>query len=569
MHGRHSRETFSQDYGLAWLVEYASAGLLAQRAGWVRKICDCMDHRWTVRCERQTCCKVRTLHFLGIWNQCLMQWPSFFFRRGTGDRSIINHLVPTLAYQLAHSVPATKPLIQKVLQSDPTIDQKPLNYQLKELMIKPMLAVTNTTLVSLKLRNHMIIVVDALDECDDKDLTAQFIETIIDACQGGGRFPFRIFFTSRVEEHIRDKFESPRAKKAIHCLDLLDFDAHVDIRTFFQDRLMHIHATNRTMRSVPEPWPSDKDLNVLVEKANGSFIFASTLIKCFEDDEFPPQILQRVLKVDIGLDSLYTQVLSAAPRNDNFDRVVGTVILLTRPLSVTALGRLLQLENYMMLRVLLGIQSIVMIPADDHQPIQLFHTSFRDFMTAKLRSDNYFVDPPAHNLSIATDCLKVMQADSDNLFFEEEAQEYACLNWFRHLSNVLTQGGIHFLDPSSSDYLLTHLTAFMGQSFDRWTNTLISLDKMEGTLEDMWKLVSKLHVGVCSSAATVHKRLITCCNISSWLQGLRILYSLLKVSQHMQRFDLYTSQHCQVLIQHHCNLFPVGACLYISCQFEE
>jgi len=368
-----------------------------------------------------------------------------------------------------------------------------------------MLAVTSTTLFSLKVRKFkcMVIVVDALDECDNKDLTAQFIEMIIDACQGGGCFPFRIFFTSRVEEHIRDKFESPHAKKAIRCLDLLDFDAHIDIRTFFQARFIHIHTTNRFMRGVPEPWPSDKDLDVLVEKANGSFIFASTLIKFFEDDEFPPTILQRVLKADVGLDLLYTQVLSAAPRNDNFDRLVGTVILLTRPLSVTALGHLLQLENHIMLRVLLRIQSIVLIPADDHQPIQLFHTSFRDFMTAKSRSDNYFVDPPARNLSIATDCLKVIIAGSEELIFKGEAQEYACLNWIHHLGNGLTQGGSHFRDLSSSNNsLLTHLTAFKGQSFNCWINTLIFVGK-RGIVTDMRKLVSKLQVSVSFSVATV------------------------------------------------------------------
>jgi hypothetical protein len=382
-------------------------------------------------------------------------------------------------------------LIQKVLQSDPTIDKQPLYYQFKELIIKPMSAVMNTTLVSLKLRKRMVIVVDALNECDDKDLTAQLIEIIINACQDGGHFPFHIFFTSRVEGHISDQFESPRAKTAIHCLDLLDFDARIDIRTFFQNWFSHIHA-NHIMQSVPKPRPSNKDLDVLVKKTNGSFIFAAMLIKFFEEKEFPPKILQRVLKVDVGLDSLYTQVLSAAPWNENSDHVVGTVILLTHPLSVTALGHLLQLENYMVLQVLLGIQSIVLILADDHQPVQLFHTSFRDFMTVKSRSDNYFVDPPTRNLSIATDCLKVMQAGFEDTIFMGEVQEYACFNWIHHLGNALTQGGSHFLDLSSSNNsLLTHLTAFKGQPFDCWINTLI-LHGKTGTLQYMRQLVLRV-----------------------------------------------------------------------------
>src|SRR6267378_4262714 len=43
---------------------------------------------------------------------------SFFFIRGAGRRRRITSFIPTLAYHLAFSVPATKPYIESVLQSD-------------------------------------------------------------------------------------------------------------------------------------------------------------------------------------------------------------------------------------------------------------------------------------------------------------------------------------------------------------------------------------------------------------------------------------------------------------------
>jgi hypothetical protein len=84
----------------------------------------------------------------------------------------------------------------------------------------------------------------------------------------------------------------------------------------------------------------------------------------------------------------------------------------------------------------------------------------------------------------------------------------------------------------------------------------------------MRELVLKLQVSWCSSPSTVCKRLSTCHNVSSYLQGLRILHSFLKVSQLVQRFELYTSQPSQVLIWHHCNPLPEGVCTYVWHQFE-
>jgi hypothetical protein len=68
--------------------------------------------------------------------------------------------------------------------------------------------------------NPMVIVIDALDECDDKDLMAEFIEVIIDAFQENPRLPFRIFVTSGVEEHVRRKLETSAARSVIHYLSL-------------------------------------------------------------------------------------------------------------------------------------------------------------------------------------------------------------------------------------------------------------------------------------------------------------------------------------------------------------
>ena len=206
---------------------------------------------------------------------------SFFFMRGAENRSTMAHFVPTLAHQLSVSVSATKPLIQQVLKMDRHISQKSLSYQFKKLMIEPMLAVVNSTLTP---KTRTVIIVDALDECDDRDLMIEFIEIITYACLREPRFPFRIFLTSKVEEHLRKKLEAPATRSIIYPLNLQNFDASDDIHDFFRSRLSTIYEENhRHMREIPLPWPSNPDLDVLVEKAGGSFLRASEFINTIDD----------------------------------------------------------------------------------------------------------------------------------------------------------------------------------------------------------------------------------------------------------------------------------------------
>ena len=61
----------------------------------------------------------------------------------------------------------------------------------------------------------MVIVVDGIDECNDKQMMAELISIVARAFQHH-RLPLRFFFTSRVEEHILDKFTASPALAATY-----------------------------------------------------------------------------------------------------------------------------------------------------------------------------------------------------------------------------------------------------------------------------------------------------------------------------------------------------------------
>jgi len=205
----------------------------------------------------------------------------------------------------------------------------------------------------------------------------------------------------------------------------------------------------------------------------------------------PQRKLEALLKTHAGLDPLYTQVFSTVPREDRFDRVIGTIMLLREQFSIIELARLLELATADILQAVLGIQSILRIPEDDEQPIQLIHASLRDFLMERQRSEIYFINPPIRHIYIAMDCLKIMTKDAKkNHFATSGASSYACYNWIHHLDGALLNGGwADFSDSSLTASLIICLQDFKSHAFDYWVN----MEILEWwTQEDELNLLSTL-----------------------------------------------------------------------------
>jgi hypothetical protein len=394
---------------------------------------------------------------------------SFFFFRGVGRRSTITHFISTIAYSMALSIPATRQYIENVLHSDHHILHRSHERQFQKLIVEPIRSVTFPDL-------PMVIVVDALDECDDWQRISEFIDIVAFAFQDSRMaLPLRFFFTSRVEEHIRSKFAAYPAHDITYCLSLQEFSADDDIHTFLQTRFASIYQQKRRqIGNISLPWPSQGDLDELVKKSSGSFIFAFTLVKFVDDgSDLPHRKLRAALQSHAGLDPLYAQVLQSASHSHLFTQVLQTIITIPTPLSITDLAFLLQIEGGDVIHALEGVQSIIMVPEDDEQPVRLFHTSLRDFFTTQTRSQHLFIDPATSHLAIATHCLAVMTLHCGDIIYEVKMLDYAAQSWCHHLFSAVKEGGggdfLHFQDDS----FMNTLTGFVSGAFDPWINTII------------------------------------------------------------------------------------------------
>lgn len=89
---------------------------------------------------------------------------SFFFKRGEGDRGHAGLLFATIAAQLVQKHPSLVRLVQNAIEADPAISTKTLKQQFDTLILQPL----NKLHIGPQ-KSRIVIVVDALDECDREE----------------------------------------------------------------------------------------------------------------------------------------------------------------------------------------------------------------------------------------------------------------------------------------------------------------------------------------------------------------------------------------------------------------
>jgi len=89
-------------------------------------------------------------------------------------------------------------LVNRLHQSPRNVRMLSIREQLVSLVIQPMSQLSE---VFLSAAIHPVIVLDGLDECGDRDILAQLIESVL---LGGLPRNFTILFTARPEPEIRD-----------------------------------------------------------------------------------------------------------------------------------------------------------------------------------------------------------------------------------------------------------------------------------------------------------------------------------------------------------------------------
>jgi len=410
---------------------------------------------------------------------------SFFCSRDFKDRSNLKSIIPTLAFQLALKYPDFRASLIPLLQSNPNIVRGSLWDQMQHLLVGPLQSADILT----------VIVIDALDECKDEDPESAILLVL---GRSVSEIPgVKFFITSRPERHITPGFRSPLLKDATDFLVLHGVERRTvdnDIRRFFKHELSGITFTFQGGEI------EDGELDLLCRRAAGFFLFAVATVNFLKPSFLRPAgQLHTIMRSPestaheehFSLDSLYTSVVLAAfHENDVEDSVVvrsvlSTVVLVTNPLSPSAIATLTGFGCDQVQHVLQSIQSLLALPEDINYPVQLFHKTFADFITDPTRcTDARFCIPPdRHHIELVLRCLELMDksleknvcsipdyilnSEVDDLLKRIEgsgirgALEYACRSWHKHLA---TKG--------RTAYVVSTLRRFLEKKFLFWLETL-------------------------------------------------------------------------------------------------
>ncbi|KAH9203237.1 hypothetical protein DL95DRAFT_529729 [Leptodontidium sp. 2 PMI_412] len=366
---------------------------------------------------------------------------SFFFSRGVQDHYILD-----------------------AISKNENIASQSLSDQWRQLILRPL-----SKLDSHNSQLCCILIIDALDECDNEDHIRTILQLLAES-RLLRRVQLRVFLTSRPEIPIRHGIctipQGEHQDFVLHNIQPSIVDH--DISLFLEYNLGRI----RQEWNLGANWPGEEVLRQLVLYACGLFIWAATACRFIrEGRRFARKKLDTILKGSSSaitapekhLNEIYLTVLkhsisdySDEEKEDACDMLkhtVGSIVVLLSPLSTSSLSRLLRLPKEEVDQTFEDLHAILDIPEDPTYPIRLHHPSFRDFVLSKDRCGDFSVNEEQAHHTLATGCIQLMSQTLKKDICEMHAPgsqasqvessriqkclppevQYACLYWVQHL----------------------------------------------------------------------------------------------------------------------------------------
>lgn len=444
---------------------------------------------------------------------------SFFFKRDEDDRGRALKFVTTIVAQLVESQPALATYVKYAIKTDPRITQKSIREQFNKLILDPLSkfqAVENPT--------TLIIVIDALDECEDEDDIRLLIQLFC-STRSLQTLRLRFFITSRPELPVRLGLNA--VSGTYRNLILHKVPVKNDIAIFLEHELTKIrnefNVSVSEDRRLPTSWPVQADVQNLVEMAVPLFIFAATVCRFLADRKTgsPNGKLTMILEYKTKsrgskLDATYLPILEQQLAGlsvhesdtaiEHIQTIVGSIVLLANPLTTHALAALLNISKVIIDDRLDLLHSVLDIPTTPSSPVRSLHLSFRDFLLdPENRACNpFWVDQKQAHRKLATHCLRVMsdrllknicklewpgtsRSEIDPKVIQEclpAELQYACLFWTHHLQEA---SQYIYDDAPVHNFVLHH--------FLHWVEALSIIGRTSEGLSSIRILLSLLAVG--------------------------------------------------------------------------
>ena len=441
---------------------------------------------------------------------------SFFCSRGSENTRNARLIVPMIAYSLASTSPCIKSEVIKAIEDDPKLAE-PAYIKMVDQFIK---LIHNPIQVSVgnAVKTYKIIVIDALDECDNHQLVSLLIQLILEKSSA---VPLKVFIASRDEPWIHDAFTSRPGLRTAFYLHEADKDiVKDDIQKYLTMSLDRIKADHgQTL----DTWPPQSEISALLDRSGTLFIYAATAIRYISQGRFYKSRLSAMANRDIkssklqtsDIDGLYNDILDQACGSMEETEVipmrqlVSMIIFLRNPLAIQPISSLSELDAQLYLSPL---KSVIHVPTNEDGAVTPFHASFPDFVTDPTRCLRK-CDPPfsvlipseGHEM-LALKCLEQMNRSlkynicevpkeltvsrrettnsPDNSKKISEVLKYACIYWASHFSEAQLSG----------DDIIDALDTFLHKHFLHWIECLSELGELQTGIPSLKSVSTALSV---------------------------------------------------------------------------
>ncbi|KAF9269283.1 hypothetical protein L218DRAFT_430446 [Marasmius fiardii PR-910] len=334
---------------------------------------------------------------------------SFFFNREDSTLNNPTGLITTLARDISRQSKSLSLAIGMAVGTDPGLPvAHSLSLQFQKLVIEPLEQYPNQA--------SLVVVIDALDEGYNEDLLRILRDEVpkIPA-------PIHFFITSRPASTVTP-FLSPNLQHVQQAsIDVHSESNKADIGLFVRHGLQDI-ARDLALNGRHDGDTEDVDSQLssevnairLAQKADGLFIWASTVIKHLSTVILPETVLLSILLEKptsnntvpsrYKIDKLYLDILSVFNWEDTsfvegYQLVMGTMVVALEPISISALLSIhssSRISARMMERAIARLGSLLVIPTNPKCPVHLIHLSLREFITTNATRP-LFVDEKEHH----------------------------------------------------------------------------------------------------------------------------------------------------------------------------
>ncbi|KAJ7613170.1 hypothetical protein FB45DRAFT_803075 [Roridomyces roridus] len=301
---------------------------------------------------------------------------SFFFNKNSRRLQPRDFVFKT-ARDIGARFPEVADHIATVLQGDPRLMHfLPTPLLFERLVLEP--------LTQKNVSGPIVIIIDALNEAKTSEMYGILRNQL---CSLPGIM--RVFVTSRVDQEILHNL-GPEIR--LHDLAIHDSGNHHDMASFVHSQLTRMAE----LRSI-EGWPDQNTIDSLVGRAEGLFIWITTICDYLSSRMRPDEELAELLDhtregqlpPELKMDFLYAAILKRCQWGDRnfssgYEAIMGMMILQQQPLTVETLQEIRPIKLPAK-TILIQLAPLVTGLLDASATPQLLHSSCREYLTQRTK----------------------------------------------------------------------------------------------------------------------------------------------------------------------------------------